>query len=148
MAKIARDRGNDASVFARALDALVYATVITAVLACATLVFAVPFGGEANWVKQLLFVFGWLAFGYSLVHLWPNRTELDSGAEKRTAPEDVFDDLGNTIPFGLRMRSIPIISGALLPPQARWSDGVRVFVLSLVLLLVSFLIEAFIEGAV
>lgn len=128
------------SRLARVVDGVTYAVAVTAGVALATLAIAYPLGGGANAVKHLLFFFGWAAFAYGIVKLWPRMSELERGEGGDPRSNAVATPADETY-FQRRLRTLPVFDHLMLPSRERWSNEKRVFVLGVVALVVSFTLE-------
>ncbi|WP_255169681.1 DUF7555 family protein [Natrononativus amylolyticus] len=123
--------------FVMGLDASVYTIAITLIGIGLAVVLSIPFGAHPEVVKAWLFVLAWLLIGYATVLLWP-RTPKKWGS-KRTEKRIELD-----------RRSGPNLQRRLnrLPPLKWYDDdsvrlptGVKLYIASVWLLLVSFLME-------
>ncbi len=115
----------------RLLDAVAYALVVTALAFAggALLGFAIGRG----WVgaKYVLFVVGFLTFGYASFALRPRPPWKDADpAEPGDARRTVEATVANALPRGLR-----------LPPDDRVGIGGKLLLASVLILLASFLME-------
>lgn len=123
-------------------DAVSYAVATTVVFSAVSAVLAVATGSSpAPGVKYGLFVFGWLAFGYGTVMLWPK------AAWKEQKDSQVFDVLLETpskqpdTKFQRLVQRLPPARFRQIPDHERLSTGARVFVAAVVMLATSIVLE-------
>lgn len=134
----------DSSRLRRVLDGVTYAIVVTIAVSLLAFLVSLPFGDGLNTVKLVLFFFGWGAFGYGTLKLWPRRKEFEKQRDARTDDGTVGEQVrttGEETAFQRRLHTAPGLNRITLPPEARWSDGARVFLLGIVALLASFVLE-------
>lgn len=134
----------DGSRLRRVLDGVTYAVVVTVAVSLIAFLVSLPFGDGLSTVKVVLFFFGWGAFGYGTLKLWPRRKEFEKQRAARAGDGSVseqFRTSGEETPFQRRLHTAPGLNRITLPPEARWSDGARVFLLGIVALLASFVLE-------
>lgn len=99
---------------------------------------AVVFGDGLLTLKYLLFVVGFLLFGVGSWSLW---------AATRSRPTiwpeiDVGPDAEDEVWFERRLWALPGLRTEWLPPQDRVARPIKLFLASLVVLSVSFILEA------
>lgn len=129
------ERGGQATFRARqALDALVYGFTVVAVLVVISALVSFPTGSGWVGVKTGLFVIGFLLFGLSSIQLWP------------TPPWKRDDEEGTTgereeTRFQAFVQRIPPLGRYGLAPDERLSPAAKLFVASVLTLLVSFVME-------
>lgn len=116
------------------LDVVLYAAVIVAVTTLLAAVVTVGLGGDLVVLKTLLFVSGWLLVSYATFRLWPRSPD---ETEQPTRPSRT----GRVQRF---VHSLPPLTW--LEPR-RWrreriSQPTKLFVAGLLVLLLSFLMEA------
>lgn len=118
-----------------AVDALVYGLAAAAVVVVGALVVAVATGGGLVRAKRLLFLAGFLLMGYATVRLWPRSpSDLDRGAIPADHDRTRFQRAVRALP-PLRWLRPP-------PPHRRFTPPGKLFVGSLVVLAVSYAMEA------
>lgn len=119
------------------LDAVAYALLVTLATTVGAVVLGVLTGGGLLRVKYLLFVVGLLQMGYATFRLWPTSPEdLESGdsiGPPGTDAESRFERLVRTVP--------PVGWVGTPPPARRLSQPSKLFLTSVVVLLVSYLME-------
>lgn len=121
-----------------ALDAITYGVVLTVIAVLGAFVVSVTTGGGTGRANILLFVAGWTVMAYATVLLWPR---------KRTE-EKTTKGYGEALPAEPRTKLHWIVSAVpplrwleLPPPEYRLSQGGKLFVASVIILLTSFLLE-------
>lgn len=120
------------------LDLATYGVALTLLFTAVSAVLAVAFGAPvAQGVKYGLFVFGWLAFGYSTFLLMPSRAwkDNDSGYDPFGAPSN--EQTG----FQSLVQRLPPARFRQIRPSNRLPTGVRLFVASLLILGTSIVLE-------
>lgn len=128
------------SVVRQAGDTLAYVAAVTAVLVIITSLVTYPLDSNAVIIKQVLFVFGWLAFGYGFIRLWPRRVRLDEESNSSDKSEWLRTENDETV-LQRYLRSVPVFAYFVIQPEARWPRGVRLVLLGVFALVVSFLME-------
>lgn len=118
-----------------ALDTLAYAAVVAAGTLVLSVVVGVVTGGGLVRAKLLLFLAGWVLLALATVRLWPRSpTEAaTSGGVRRsvTAETTRIETVADVLP--------PV--RWLEPPPRKFSPPIKLFVGSVLVLLVSFLLE-------
>ncbi|RKD95373.1 DUF7555 family protein [Halopiger aswanensis] len=139
-------------------DALTYAFALTAIVGAGCFALGFATGGGAVRAKELLFVVGWLLLAYATVRLWPSSpAEVDSGSSSRFGPGSGPDTrsatasrshggaVGDRLPstrFQTFVQSLPPVRWIQPPaPEHRLTPPGKVLVGSLLILLLSFLLE-------
>lgn len=139
-------------------DALTYAFALTAIVGVGCFALGFATGGGAVRAKELLFVAGWLLLAYATVRLWPSSPEeVDSGSgssfepgsgpdgRSTTASRPHGSAVGERMPstrFQTFVQSLPPIRWVQPPaPEHRLTPPGKVLVSSLLILLLSFLLE-------
>ena len=118
-----------------AVDALAYGVAAAALVVVAGLVVGVATGGGLVRAKRLLFLAGFLLMGYATVRLWPRSPEdLDRGALPADHDQTRFQRAVSALP-PLRWLRPP-------PPHRRFTPPGKLFVGSLLVLAVSYAMEA------
>ena len=117
----------------QALDVLVYAVAVVAVLVAVSAAVSFPVGGGWVGVKFVLFFLGFFMFGISTFQLRPK------ASWKR---EDDGDSSGRTeTRFQSLVQRLPPLGRYGLEPSNRLSPAAKLFAASLFALLVSFVME-------
>ncbi len=131
----------------QALDALVYAIVVTGLVFLIGAIVSFALGGGFVGVKYFLFFVGILLFGYGTFSLYPSRrwkvdrSEGNVEIERSTNTGEVIGSREETR-FQSAVQQVPPLTQYSLPPQERLSPGAKLFIASLVVLLTSFLMES------
>lgn len=118
----------------QALDALVYGVAVVAVLVVISALISFPTGSGWVGVKIGLFVTGFLLFGLSSIQLWP------TPPWKRDDEEETIGEREETH-FQAFVQRIPPLGRYGLAPDERLSSAAKLFVASVLTLLVSFVME-------
>ncbi|WP_332897489.1 DUF7555 family protein [Haladaptatus sp. CMSO5] len=114
----------------QAIDALVYVGAVTLVLFSISALVSFGLGGGWPGVKNLLFVLGFLAFGVAAFQLRPS------------APwKDESDTSRDETPFERLTYRVPPLKGTTLPVNDRMRGSTKLFLASLLTLLVSLVME-------
>lgn len=116
----------------RVLDAVTYALGVTALAVLVLTPVSLLFGSGLNGLKFGLFVVGFLSMGYATFRLRPPRP--DKAAES-TPPRT---ETG----LEARLGRLPGLRRHRLPVRERFSPGAKLFLASLTMLAVSYLMEA------
>jgi hypothetical protein len=123
-------------------DAVSYAIATTVLFAGVSAIFGLAVGSAvAPAVKYGLFVFGWLAFGYGTVMLWPK------AAWKEQKESKVFDALVESpskrpdTKFQRLAQRLPPARFRQIPDEERLSTGARVFFAAVVMMVTSIILE-------
>ena len=126
--------------FRAAIDALAYATVLTAVALVGSMILSVVTGGGAVRGNVIFFLIGWLVMAYATVRLWPTSR----------AKDDPTEPAGQSIPQenetrlqALIRRFGPIRWVELPPPDQRIGIRGQLFLSSLIILATSFTLEMY-----
>jgi hypothetical protein len=118
----------------QALDAATYAAVVVVCIAAAAAVVSLPLGGGLVGVKYALFFVGFLVFGVSTFQLRPRPPwKDDTGETVGTRDESRFQRL---------VQRVPPLRRYGLVPDDRLSPAAKLFLSSLLMLAVSFTLEA------
>lgn len=132
----------------RALDVLVYALAVTVLVFVLSAVVSTLLGAGWFGVELLMFVIGWLLFGYGTLLLRPSakwRTEeTDTGFDiKRTETEPDGRVIGSReeTRFQSAVQQLPPLRWYSIPPEERPSVGAKIFVSGVAVLLASFVLE-------
>jgi hypothetical protein len=131
------------------LDALAYAVVMTVLSFLSGVVVSLPFGLDWFVVEAVMFLEGWLMFGYGTFKLrptppWKRNRGGVRGKVRETLSlgddEDATDNRPDTrveeIVIGL-----PGVGERVPPADQRFSMGTKLFVAAIVVLVSSFLLE-------
>lgn len=122
----------------RVLDAVTYATAVTAAVVAVAAAVSFPLGFDWVGVKYVLFVVGWVAFGYATFTLRPTppwkRDEMTEPSEPSIGEreESRFQRLAQELPPA-RFRQLPV--------DDRLPVGVNMFLASIAILGTSFVME-------
>lgn len=133
---------SDPDRVAQVFDLVSYAVATTVVFAGVSAVVAAAIGSAvAPGVKYGLFVFGWLAFGYGTVMLWPK------AAWKKRKESKMFDTLLSSpskrpdTKFQRLVQRLPPARFRQIPDEERLSTGARVFFAAIVMMVTSIVLE-------
>lgn len=140
----------------RLLDLAVYAVGTTVVVAAALLPPSLLAGVGLNGVKFGLFLGGVLAFGYATVLLWPSRPVEDEigqrdrqgtnpeGAGRGAEPIESRDEVEprEETRFESLVGRVPPLDRYEVAPADRLHPGAKLYVASLLMLAVSYVMEA------
>jgi hypothetical protein len=107
----------------QALDTLIYAVVMTAVLFAVSTGVSLLFGRGLVGTKHLLFFIGFAMFGYAAFSLQPVKPWKDESGSRDDAPKGFQRFAEQTIPANYRVH-----------PRDRLSTGAKLFVASLFIL--------------
>lgn len=130
----------------RLLDLAVYVVVVTAVCYAPLFVLAGVLGGLGV-VVHGGFVLGFLMFGYAIYLLWPEppwQAEVTDDGDLEIEQNTEKPTLGNReeTPLQRAIQRVPPLSLTRRPATDRLSRGMKLFVASIAVLLVSYLTEA------
>lgn len=135
----------------RLLDLAGYAVGLTVAVAALLAPASLFAGAGWNGVKFGLFVVGTLCFGYATVLLWPSRPDArrDGGRPRPERSRDGRPEAGRT-PEGPRTRTrfeaaldrVPPLRWVPLGPADRFHPGTKLYAASLLMLAVSYVMEA------
>lgn len=125
------------------IDALTYAAAVAAVVTTSAIVLGLVTGGGLSQAKFVLFLTGFLLFGYATVRLWPRSPDdLDDGAELSGVSGDSIPETADETRFQAFVQRLPPVRWlASPPPEARMRPPGKLLLGSLVVLLVSYLLE-------
>ncbi|WP_247003964.1 DUF7555 family protein [Halosolutus gelatinilyticus] len=122
-------------------DALAYALVVAALTIVGALALGIATGGGVVRAKLLLFIGGWALLSYATVRLWPTSIDDASPASTDRTGESL-PGTGETTRFQTLVSVLP--PGRWIqppPPEDRMTTPGKLLVGSLLVLLVSFLME-------
>lgn len=130
----------------QALDAVLYALAVAAVVFVAGLLVGVALGGGLVTAKHVLFVVGLALFGYGALRLRPDPpwdTERTEDGEVTVTRNDSRDatTVREETRFQAAVQRLPPASSYPLPPNERLSSGAKLFLASLAVLGLSFVLE-------
>lgn len=122
---------------------LTYALAVAAVATAGALVLGLISGGGLVHTKIFLFVSGWLLMGYAVVRLWPSDP---SEVSKRSGSVDPTGETIGAVDSGTRFQQtvdrLPPVRWLPQPsPGLQLTDGAKLFLGSVMVLLTSFLME-------
>lgn len=118
----------------QALDALIYGGAVVAVLICGSAVVSFPVGGGWVGVKYVLFFIGFLLFGTSAFQLRPKPPwKRENGDDESTKREETH--------FQALVQRVPPLGRYGLAPDERLSPEAKLFVASVLVLVVSYVME-------
>lgn len=118
--------------------AVAYATTLAALVTTFAIVAGIATGGGYVRGKQILFVCGWVMMGYATVQLWPSTR----GVEENGQPEGGRIMGPRTRLEGLVARLPPIRWTKPPAPEQRMSHEGKIFLASLFVFVLSYLMEA------
>ncbi|QSW98036.1 DUF7555 family protein [Haloterrigena alkaliphila] len=126
------------------LDALTYAVALAFVVAVGAIVLGVATGGGLVRAKYALFFAGFLLMGYASVRLWPRSpADLERTTARGVAGGSIPETADETR-FQRLVRATPPIRWVDGPdPEKRMTPPGKLFLGSLLVLLVSYLMESF-----
>ncbi|AHG05010.1 hypothetical protein HALDL1_16430 [Halobacterium sp. DL1] len=129
---------------AQFFDAVAYAAATTVVFGVFSGVVTLAVGGRfAPGVKFGLFVFGWVAFGYGTLLLWPEAAWKDDDDEGRSV--SLFDRAGGPPDTGFQrfVQRLPPARFRQIPHRQRLSTGSRVLFAAVGMMVTSIVLEQF-----
>ncbi|ELY75799.1 hypothetical protein C488_09117 [Natrinema pellirubrum DSM 15624] len=134
--------GDRLRVFGRVgLDAMTYAIAVAALTGIGALIIGVATGGGVVRAKALLFVAGWLLLAYATVRLWPTSPD-DVGPPSNRGVAGAIPVAHDSTRFQSLVRSLPPLRWIQLPPpEKRLTPPGKLLLGSLLVLLLSFLME-------
>lgn len=117
------------------LDAFVYAVVVTATAVVGSIAISFALGGNWLGVKFILFIVGIGLFGIGTLKLRPAAawSDSDKSQTQTNSSEETW--------LQARIQRVPPLDRYGLRPDERLSDGVKLFLVSVLILLVSFSLE-------
>lgn len=130
----------------RLVDLLTYVTAVTVLCYVPLFIAAALFSGPGL-VVHAGFVVGFLMFGYAIYLLWPSppwQAEVTDEGELEIERNDELSTLGDReeTPLQRLLQRLPPLSLTDRPATDRLSRGLKLFIASLAVLLVSYLTEA------
>lgn len=117
----------------QALDALVYAVAITAIAVIGSIAISFAFGGKWLGVKYILFLVGIGLFGIGTLKLRPSAAWSENEESQTRNDEETW--------LQARIQHIPPLDRYGLRPNDRLSNGAKLFLASVLILLASFSLE-------
>lgn len=129
----------------RVLDLAGYAVGLTAVVVVLLAPVSLLAGAGWSGVKLGLFLSGTLAFGYATLLMWPSRTVDEAGGggdrfEYHTRGDR--NDPTDETPFESVVSRAPLLRRSGAPPVERFHPGTKLYVASLLMLALSYGMEA------
>jgi hypothetical protein len=122
----------------QALDAIVYAVVVTAIVGIVSIAISFVLGWGLVGVKFILFVVGFGLFGIATFKLRPTSPRRkDAGNESSELSHS-----DNDSPLQRAIHRVLPLDLSELHPNDRLSDGTKLFLASVLMLVVSFLLES------
>ncbi|MFC7215594.1 hypothetical protein ACFQO4_16080 [Saliphagus sp. GCM10025334] len=125
------------------VDTLTYALVVATVATVVALTVGIATGGGFVRGKFVLFLLGFILMAYSTIRLWPSSPAAagDESTEQSDLPMDIEKGTHRT-PFQTFVSAVPPLRWVRLPPpDVRLSPPMKLFVSSLCVLAVSYLME-------
>ena len=122
----------------QALDAIVYAVVVTAIVSIISIVVSFVLGWGLVGVKFTLFVVGFGLFGVSTFKLRPTAPWKEENGNESSEISYSDDDS----PLQRVIHRVLPLDQYELHPKDRLSDGAKLFLASVLMLVVSFLMES------
>lgn len=117
----------------RLIECIWWVLIVSTTIVSASLLISVLVGKPLLTLKYILFVVGVLLFGIGSIGLQPKRPHRD---------EKWFTvDSDSEYSFEESIQNLPPLKGEKIPIETRISRNVKIFVVSLILLLLSFLLE-------
>lgn len=116
----------------RVFDAVTYAVGVTALAVLMLLPLSLLLGTGLRGLKFGLFVIGFLSMGYATFRLRPPRPDKATEASTPRSETDLEARFGR----------LPGLHGHQLPVEERFSPGAKLFLASLTMLAVSYLMES------
>lgn len=127
----------------QALDALVYGVAVVGVLVVGSALVSFPVGGGWVGVKYVLFFVGFFLFGLSAFQLRPKPAwKRDDGENGNAANGNGTSGERAETRFQALVQRLPPLGRYGLAPDDRLSPAAKLFVASVLVLLVSFLMES------
>lgn len=131
------------------IDLSAYVIALTIVVYGPALALAVTLGSSLALLVHVGFVVGFLAFGYATYLQWPSRPwkiqVTDSGTlEVKDGRSNAVVGERNETAFQRAVQQLPPLRYLERPASDRLSPGIKLFVASLVILTVSYLVESMI----
>ena len=121
-----------------AVDALAYATVLTALALVGSMTLSVMTGGGAVRGNVIFFLLGWIVMAYATVRLWPTSRAKDDPTDP--ASQSITQENETRLQTSIR-RFGPVRLIELPPPDQRIGIRGQLFLSSLVILATSFTLE-------
>ena len=124
------------------LDAFAYAFVLTITATAGAIVLGVASGGGFLRAKYALFLFGFVAMAYATFLLWPSSpSDLEETTLTNTT-SDLSQGRGGETRFQKFVQAVPPVRWLPTPPhRRRATPPAKLFLASLVVLLVSYSME-------
>lgn len=125
----------------QALDAIAYAVAVTAIVVVGSIAISFTLGGDWIGVKYVLFIVGIGMFGISTFKLRPTAAWRDSSGDGNTGSEHLQTSEGESR-VQAAVQRVPPLNRYELHPNERLSGGAKLFLASIFVLAVSFLMES------
>lgn len=129
------------------LDALAYGVVVALLAFLSGVLLSLPFGLDWYVVEAVMFLEGWILFGYGTFKLRPTPPwKRNRGGVRGTVRETLSldeDNPGNRTDTRVEgiVGRVPGIGERVPPPEDRFSMGTKLFVAGIAVLVASFLLE-------
>jgi hypothetical protein len=124
----------------QALDAIVYAIVVTAIVGITSIAVSFVLGWGLVGVKFILFVVGFVLFGIGTLKLRPTSPWQEGDENESSEVSHAGSD--NDSPLQRAIHRVLPLDQHELRPNNRLSDGAKLFLASVFMLVVSFLMES------
>lgn len=128
----------------QALDAIVYVVAVTVIVVVASIAISFALGGDWLGVKYILFIVGFVLFGIGTLKLRPTAAwrKGDGNREKALLQTGRDSDHESESWLQARIQRVPPLDRYGLRPNERLSDGAKLFLASVLILLLSFVLES------
>lgn len=128
----------------QALEAIIYAVAVTVIVVIVSIVISFALSGGWVGVKLILFVVGFGLFGIATFKLRPTASwrENDENGSGNKNSELLQMDSDNESRLQRAIYRVPPLDRYGLHPNERLSGGVKLFLASILVLVVSYLMEA------
>jgi|AntDeeMinimDraft_4_1070355.scaffolds.fasta_scaffold00404_6 hypothetical protein len=124
------------------VDAFTYALAVAGLTGFGALVLGIATGGGLVRSKVLLFAIGWVLTVYAVVRLWPTSPD-DVGTPSKGRYGESLPEFHDTTRFQAFVRTLPPVRWIRAPPpEKRVTTPGKVLFGGLLILLLSFLMEA------
>jgi hypothetical protein len=129
----------------QALDAIVYAVVVTAIVGIGSTAISFVLGWGLVGVKFILFVIGFVLFGAATFKLRPTAPWREENGSESSGVSYAGSD--NDSPLQRAIYRVLPLDQYELHPKDRLSDGAKLFLASVLMLVISFLMESVFDVA-
>jgi len=124
------------------VEVLSYTVALTVVLTLLALILGISTGGGFVRGKELLFVFAWIVMAYATFKLWPRKSDAIAGSTGDNRTNAMMQSAEEIGWFHQLVQQIPPNRWIAEPhPSRRMSIGAKLFVTSLLMFLISFILE-------